>query len=224
MNMVKDSDKDEQPIGDTTGDSGGASERDEYGDTGGPVDEVDPDALVEEQDQIGALEHQLGEMEEKYKRALAEQQNVQRRAVENEREARRQGVTSVVRGLLGVLDNFDLALSSDPKSISAEQMVQGVRMIQDQFLQALARLDVARIAPEAGDEFDPHRHEAVQHLCAQGIEPGRIAAMLQAGYALGERVLRPAKVALVKEAEGPGEEADSEDGAGDDECDGAGKE
>lgn len=173
-------------------------ERDEYGDAGGPIGEVDPEEIVAHEDRAAELQAQVEEWKAKYQRSLADFQNYQRRAVENEREARRQGVTSVVSNLLAVLDNFDLALKNDPAKVSPEQIVQGVTMIRQQMLQALGAIDVRPIEPEPGAEFDPHRHEAVVQVQAEGIEPGRIAATFQAGYTLGERVLRPAKVSVSK--------------------------
>lgn len=178
------------------------------GQSGGEM-EVDPDAIVAELDRLREQEAALrGEAEEarsKYQRSLADFQNYQRRALENEKEARRQGVTSVVSHLLGVLDNFDLAMQQDPARASAQQIMQGVSLIRAQLLQALAAAGVGSISPAPGSEFDPHRHEAVVQVpAAPGVGPGQIAAVLQVGYLLGERVLRPAKVSVARqESEGP---------------------
>lgn len=171
---------------------------DEYGDTGVPIDQIDPEEIVAHEDRLVDLEAQVEEWRSKYQRALADFQNYQRRSIENEREARRQGVTSVVTQLLGVLDNFDLALQSGASASAPEQLLEGVRMIRQQMHHALAAIDVRPIAPEPGAEFDPHRHEAVAQVHAEGVEPGRIAASFQSGYALGDRVLRPAKVSVSK--------------------------
>lgn len=176
------------------------------GDAGGPVSEVDPDAAAERSRADEREARLLAEIEEwkgKYTRALADFRNYQRRALENEEEARKQGAISVVRSLLGVLDHFDLALKHDADSASAEQIIKGVGIIRSQLTQALASVGVSAIEPKSGEMFDPHRHEAVAHLPAPGVEPGRVASMLQTGYALGERVLRPAKVAVAKEPDQP---------------------
>ncbi len=184
---------------------------DEYADTGGPVGDIDPEAIVAHEERLGALEAAVEEWKGKYQRALADFQNYQRRSVENEREARRQGVTSVVASLLGVLDNFDLALRTDTTTgaVSLEQIVQGVEMIRAQLLQALGAMGVSRIEPAPGAEFDPHSHQAVAEVFAEGVEPGRIAATFQTGYRLGDRVLRPAKVSVAKagdsQIESPGQ-------------------
>lgn len=174
---------------------------DEYSDSGGPVGDVDPEEIVAHEDRFAGLEAEVEEWKGKYQRALADFQNFQRRSIENEREARRQGVSSVVMQLLGVLDNFDLALSAGAASGSSEQILQGVSMIRQQLLQALSAIDVASIQPAAGDEFDPHRHEAVAQVDAEGVDAGRVAATFQTGYRLGDRVLRPAKVSVAKAPE-----------------------
>ncbi len=177
-----------------------ATPPDEYADTGGPVGDIDPEEIVAHEDRLAALEAAVEGWKAKYQRALADFQNYQRRSVENEREARRQGVTSVVAQLMGVLDNFDLALRTEAASdgVSLEQIVQGVTMIRAQLLHALATIDVSRIEPAPGAEFDPHSHQAVAQVFAEGVEPGRIAATFQTGYRLGDRVLRPAKVSVAK--------------------------
>ncbi len=172
------------------------------GDAGGPVSSVDPEEIVAHEERVKELEARLqAEIEElnnKYKHALADFQNYQRRAIENEREARRQGLIGVVSSLMGVLDNFDLALRQDPAKASAEQIMQGVSMVKAQMMQALASVGVTPIEPAPGDEFDPRRHEAVAHVPAEGIDPGRVAACFQVGYALADRVLRPAKTSVAK--------------------------
>ncbi len=177
---------------------GRAASPDEFADTGGPVGNVDPEEIIAHEDRIGELEASVEEWKSKYQRALADFQNFQRRSVENEREARRQGVTSVVAQLLGVLDNFDLALRTDTSGVSIEQILQGVKLIRQQLLQALAAIDVSPIEPGPNDEFDPHRHEAVAQVDAKNVTPGRVAATFQSGYRLGDRVLRPAKVSVAK--------------------------
>lgn len=175
------------------------------GDAGGPVGNIDPEEIVAHEERREAESKLRAEIEEwkgKYLHSLADFQNYQRRSAENEKEAKRQGVTSVVWHLMGVLDNFDLALRQDPAKASVEQIMQGVSMVKSQMLQALGSLGVSAIEPKPGETFDPHRHEAVAQVPSPDIEPGRIAACFQVGYALGDRVLRPAKTSVAKAADG----------------------
>jgi molecular chaperone GrpE len=146
--------------------------------------------------QFARLRQELDDLNAKYLRTLADYQNSQRRHAANEREARLQGATAVVLSILTVMDHFDLALAQDPATTTAERIIAGVRVIRDELAKALQAHGVTTITAEPNDPFDPTRHEAVMQQAADGVEPGHVAATLQAGYALGERVIRPAKVAV----------------------------
>lgn len=148
------------------------------------------------EDQRLALEHERDDLLLKYQRSLADFRNYQQRCVSNEREARSQGAADVLQSVVRVLDHFEMALRQDPSRASAEQILGGVRMIRDELIRAIATHGASPIEPAPGEEFDPHRHEAVQQMEAEGVEPGHVAAMIHAGYTHGDRVLRPAKVAV----------------------------
>jgi molecular chaperone GrpE len=148
------------------------------------------------EDAAARLQHQLDDLNDKYLRTLADYQNSQRRAVANEREAKEQGIKSVVLNVLPVLDHFELALGQDVSKVTAEQLLKGVLVIRDELVKVLANHGVAAIAPRANDEFDPNKHQAVTRQEAEGVEPGRVVATLQTGYLMGERVVRPAMVAV----------------------------
>lgn len=142
------------------------------------------------------LEQELGDLQMRYQRALADHRNYHQRAIRSQQEARVEGAAEVLRGVIRTLDYFDMALGQDPERATAEQILGGVRMIKDELVRAIGEQGVATIEPEVNQEFDPNRHEAVQQQAVEGVEPGRIAAIIQPGYALHERVLRPAKVAI----------------------------
>ncbi len=148
------------------------------------------------EDRLAELETRLAEAEGRYKRALADYQNFQRRAAENERRAREEGVARVVESLVPVLDHFSLALEMDPESSSAEQVIGGVKVIRDELTRALSAYGVAPIEPAKGEPFDPMRHEAMMMADDESVEPGAVVMMLQKGYALGDRVVRAAKVTV----------------------------
>jgi len=155
------------------------------------------------EDELDRLRRELEEVEGRYKRALADYSNFQRRARQNEMEARQAGVRSVLESLIPALDSFEMALSQDLSGAkSVEDVVSGVRAIQEGLLTALAGHGVTVVRPEVGEDFDPSRHEAVAHTRAEGVEPGNVSAVLQIGFAIGERVVRPAKVAVAPDEEG----------------------
>ncbi|MEM0983163.1 MAG: nucleotide exchange factor GrpE [Planctomycetota bacterium] len=145
------------------------------------------------------------ELKDKLTRSAADFQNFQRRARLNEDEARRQGMTGVVQSVITVMDHFDLALTQNPDTATAESILGGVRVIKQEMVRVLSGHGVTVIEPEAGTEFDPNRHEAIMRQPNDEHESGTVVMTMQAGYALGDRVIRPAKVA-VSEGAAEGEE------------------
>lgn len=133
-------------------------------------------------------------------RAVADHQNYQRRAANNEREAREMAVRGVVSALIPLIDQFEMAMSQDAAKATAESVLTGVGMIRDEFLRVLGGYGVAQIRPAIGDEFNPGDHEAMMQQPAEGVDPGRISFVLSTGYKLGDRVVRPAKVGVAPEA------------------------
>jgi len=161
------------------------------------------------------LARDLADMEDRWKRALADFQNFQRRASGNEAQAHARGVRDACQGLLCVLDSLDLALSQDPQAVSAQQMHAAVGAIREEAAKALASQGVTAIDPSPGDAFDPAAHEAVMRQPARGVAPGHVSAIHQRGYAMGERVLRPAKVSVAPpEEESEQQPAKQSDAAG----------
>lgn len=184
----------------TSDDQPGRDDVDEYGDAGGPVGAIDPDAIAARDDDaaglLGRLEAERDEWKTKCQRLMADFQNYQRRALANEDQAREQATRAVVSSLVLVLDHFQLALMVDPAKTTAQQVVQGVSVIRDEMLKVLGRHGVTVLAPKPNDEFDPARHEAIMQAKAEGVQPGRVAAMLQEGFMVNDKVLRPAKVSV----------------------------
>ncbi|MFG0276119.1 MAG: nucleotide exchange factor GrpE [Phycisphaerales bacterium] len=167
------------------------------------------DAQEELADELAALRNDIAAAEDRYTRALADFPNSQRRALANESQARDEGASTVVKSVLPVLDHFDLALGQDPEKASAASILEGVKLIKGELLRTLAGHGVSVIEPTAGEELDHHRHEAVGQMSVEDLDAGRIATCLQAGYRVGDRVLRPAKVMVVA----PGAETQDTDSA-----------
>ncbi len=155
---------------------------------------------------LAQLTAQLDEAVEARKRALADFANYQRRAAQNERQASLGGEANVVRSILGVLDHFELALDQDRKQITVEQLLGGVRIVRDELVRVLETFGVQPIEPAVGDEFNPNLHQAVMQQPARDVAPNGIVSVLQAGYKMGDIVLRPAKVSVAT----PDEEADDD--------------
>lgn len=154
---------------------------------------------------VGALLDTIAQRDEHQNRALrvmADMQNFQRRAGLNEREARDAALRGVVGSLIPLIDQFEIALSQDPASVPSEAVVRGVGIIRDEFLRTLAGYGVSPIAPRVGEEFQPGDHEAMMQLPAEGVRPGCISMVMNTGYKLGDRVVRPAKVGVAPQPAG----------------------
>jgi molecular chaperone GrpE len=141
------------------------------------------------------------ELSDKLLRMAADHQNFQRRASGNEREARTSATQGVVQSLIPLLDTFEMALLQDPEKVSSQMVIDGVKMIRDEFMRMLSGYGVSPINPSVGDEFNPAEHAAMMQQPADGIEPGHISLVMGIGFKLGERVVRPAKVGVVPQPE-----------------------
>jgi len=150
---------------------------------------------------VRRLEHELGEANDARMRAMADLVNYRRRADENEIRARHDGVVRVVRSLMPVLDQFDLALAQDQKDVTVDQLLEGVGMIRSELAKALEKHVVSTIMPEIGDEFDPMRHQAVMREATDEQPANTVAGVLQIGYAVGDTVIRPASVTVAMPAD-----------------------
>ena len=129
-------------------------------------------------------------------RSLADFANFQRRANEAESRAASSGAARVLRSLLGPIDHLDLALGGRSANATPQQVLEGVRMVREEFTRMLESHGVSAIIAQRGDEFDPTRHEAMMRQPAPDLPPNAVVQTLQPGYAMGDTVLRPAKVVV----------------------------
>lgn len=159
------------------------------------VDECAPER-EELRSALQAIEAELAKAREDTLRAVADFQNLQRRTMEQEPRLRMNAAGGVVRNVIPVLDNFDLALAQDPSRMNVDAAIAGLRMVRTELIRALERSGVELIQPKAGDAFDPHQAEAIMQQPADGIASGHVSMTLQPGYRLGDTVLRAAKVAV----------------------------
>ena len=141
-------------------------------------------------DELSAAESKAAENLDGWQRALAEFQNYRKR-VERDRGADQAAMKAdMIRKLLPLLDDLERALKNRPE---ADAWASGIELIQRKFQAFLDAEGVTRIEAE-GEPFDPNFHEALAQEPVEGIENGRIVAIIQHGYMLGDRVIRPAQV------------------------------
>lgn len=153
-------------------------------------------------DELGRLQAELEELKAKsadladqYLRAKAEAENMRRRAEEDVSKARKFGIESFAESLLPVIDSLDAALAI--QSATPEQLREGSDATLRQLISALERNKVLAINPAAGEKFDPHHHQAISMVPAD--QPANtVVSVLQKGYVIADRILRPALVTVAQ--------------------------
>ncbi len=156
------------------------------------------DPGTELQAQLAELQAKNAELAEQYLRAQADMQNTRRRAEEEISKARKFAVESFAESLLPVADSLEAGLAI--QDASPEQIREGAQATLRQLKSALERNKVLEIAPTAGTRFDPHQHQAISVVPrpeGSQQEPNTVVTVLQKGYSIADRVLRPALVTVV---------------------------
>jgi molecular chaperone GrpE len=154
-----------------------------------------------------ALAKEVAEYKDKLLRTLAEMENLRRRTDREVADARAYGVSGLARDLIGVADNLRRALEAAGESAAAiegpaKALHEGVELIERELLKVLERHGVKRFDPR-GAKFDPNFHQAIFEVCDANVPSGSVAQVIQPGYMIGERVLRPAIVGVAKEGPKP---------------------
>jgi molecular chaperone GrpE len=150
--------------------------------------------LATVQAELAALQAKNAELADQYLRAQADVQNARRRADDDISKARKFAVESFAESLLPVTDSLEAGLAI--QDVTPEQIREGAEATLRQLKSALERHKVLEIAPAAGTRFDPHQHQAISVVPTPGQEPNTIVGVLQKGYTIAERVLRPALVTV----------------------------
>ena len=143
--------------------------------------------------ELATLKAKNAELAESFLRAKAEAENARRRAEEEIAKARKFAVEAFAESLLPVTDSLEAGLQI--KDATAEQIRTGTEATLKQLKSALERNKVLEIAPAAGTKFDPHHHQAISVVPAEQ-EPNTVVSVLQKGYSIADRVLRPALVTV----------------------------
>jgi molecular chaperone GrpE len=151
-------------------------------------------------DPLEAMTMERDEAVAGWQRAVADFRNFQRLAMQRQEQAVAVAEAGVLRSILDVLDQVQIALGQDLEMASVDQLADGVRIMRDDLLQSLQDHGVQVIEPAPGDPFDPGQHEAMLRQEAKGMEANHIVTLLQPGYCAGDLVLRPAKVAVSPES------------------------
>lgn len=167
---------------------------------------ADPEmAIIALQSALEQKEAELSALKDQALRALAEAENTRRRAERDVQESAKYATTSFARDLVSVLENLQRATASIPDTLKAEQpavanLATGVEMTLNELLGAFEKHGIKRIDP-MGQKFDHNLHQAVAQLPTPDAEEGTVVQVLQAGYTIHDRLLRPAMVGVAMKGE-----------------------
>ena len=150
-----------------------------------------------ENDALVALNAEVAALKDQALRYAAEAENTKRRAEREINDARAYAIQKFARDLLGVADNLARALQHAPKDAEDQltrNLAIGLEMTQKDLLNAFDRNGLKSISPAAGEKFDPHLHQAMMEQTSDSVAPGMVIQVLQTGYDLFGRIVRPAMV------------------------------
>ena len=178
----------EKPINEPDGAGNGGSTGE-----GGEGEET-PEVTVED------LEAEIADLKDKILRMAAENQNTRKRLVKQQQDAHRYRHQDILRDLAEVIDNFERAIESSTESKDFDTFHEGILMIEKQFSGMLGEKYGLRKIGAEGEPFDPSAHEAMMMEESADVETETVKQVFQAGYRLHDRILRPAKVVVLKPA------------------------
>ena len=171
-------------------------------------------------DPMAALAKEAADMKDRLLRTLAEMENLRRRTEKEVADARTYGVTSFARDILAVADNMERALKALDDEIRAKAdagvkaLLDGVELTERELIKVMEKHGVRRLEP-AGQKFDPNLHQAMLEVPDPSVPSGTVVQVMQPGYTIGERVLRPALVGVAKGGpKAPPGEAPANDNSG----------
>jgi molecular chaperone GrpE len=150
-----------------------------------------------------SLDRELAEAKDRLLRALADMDNMRKRTEREVADARVYGISNFARDILGVADNMHRAMAALDDELRAKAdeptkvLLEGVELTERELMNVLEKHGVKRIEP-LGQKFDPNRHQAMYEIEDASVAAGTVIQVMQAGYLIGDRMLRPALVAVAK--------------------------
>ncbi|MDE0780282.1 MAG: nucleotide exchange factor GrpE [Alphaproteobacteria bacterium] len=172
----------------------------------GNMEEEEPELVSVDDERVLELEAQIAELRDSLLRAMAETENIRKRGERQMADAHKYAVTGFARDILSIADNLERALDAVPEERRGEHellgmLLEGVMAVQAGFLQTMATNKIERLVP-LGEPFDPNLHEAMYEIPGTDYPDGTVAQVMEPGYRLHERLLRPARVGVAKSANG----------------------
>jgi len=207
----------QSPAGGDAGEDGepGRMEADEQAGDGGTsqAEEADAQSLMS---QLEAAQAEIAEHKDRYMRAAAEAENIRRRADNDIASARKFAIEGFASEILAVRDSLEIANSLEIKEDDAgavAKMKEGLELTLKQLDNALSKFSIEAVEPDKGDKLDPERHQAMSTQESENVEPNHIVSVIQKGYMIHDRLLRPAMVVVARKPAGdspPGDTGSNE--------------
>ena len=167
--------------------------------------DADSTAAPEAADPVAEARREAAELKDKLLRTLAEMENLRKRTEREVVDSRLYGTAGFARDVLAVADNMHRALAAigpelrEAADAKVKAFIEGVEITERELLKMLEKNGVKKFSP-LGEKFDPNVHQAMYEVPTSDQPPGHVAQVIQAGYMIGDRVLRPAMVAVSKAA------------------------
>jgi molecular chaperone GrpE len=149
------------------------------------------------EDKIGALEKEIADLKDKLLRKQADFENFRKRMIREREDSQRYSNAALLSDIIGLIDDFERAIRSAEESRDFPNFLQGIGMIEKQFVEMLENRWGLKRFSSVGEGFDPNRHEAVQRVEGPAGSKPTVVEDFQKGYYLHERVLRPARVKVM---------------------------
>lgn len=177
--------------------------------------EEDDDVVVEIEEAADP-EAEIADLKDKLLRTLADMENLRRRSQKDREDALKYASANFARDMLSVADNLRRAIESipedgDPDGAALVGFIEGIALTEKDLLSALERHKIEKIEP-MGEKFDPQFHEALFEIPTNDAPSGTVMQVIETGYVIHDRLLRPAKVGIAKAApadSGPGDQVDT---------------
>ncbi len=162
------------------------------------IEDLKTEEITQEQ-----IEHQISELNDRLLRSAAENDNLRKRYEKQIEDIRNYSITNFAKDLISVLDNLDRAIQFKPENLPAEMMqfFDGVVMTHKELSQVFTKNNITVIAPNQGDRFDYNHHFAISQVEDTQQERDTIVGLMQVGYKIKDRLIRPASVSVAKPQE-----------------------
>lgn len=157
---------------------------------------METDLMADEQSEMDILRAERDELRDRFMRALADAENSRKRSERDRREAEQYGGSKLARDLLPVYDNLQRALATATDAPETVALVEGVELTLRELTNVMTKHGLAPITPVVGEQFDPQLHQAMFEAPLPGTKAGQIIQVMQEGFMLHDRLLRPAQVGV----------------------------